>query len=172
MRSKLFVAILTVVMLSTASGWADAGGKSFSNKDLKGTYAVKFSGFAAGAANPFPAGTSQPQSGTGLEVADGNGNFTATLVFSIGGSTCSGTVAGTYHINSDGTGTSTGTFTPKATAPTGVPSSNYACPTQMTGIQDEAFTIVTLGRVDFISTDADSVVSGTAVRQGHNNGDD
>ena len=45
MRSKLFVGILTVVMLHTASAWADGGGNSFSNKDLKGTYAVKFSGF-------------------------------------------------------------------------------------------------------------------------------
>jgi len=172
MRRKFLVGILSIGILAAASVWAEAGGKGFSNNDLKGTYAETFSGFIGTASNPFPTSSAIAQSGTGTETADGKGNFTASLVFSIGGSTCSGTVAGTYHVNADGSGTSTGTFTPNAVAPSGIPASNYLCPSQMTGVQDEAFTIVTLQRVSFIATDADSVVSGTALRQGLVNGDD
>jgi hypothetical protein len=165
MIRKAFLAISSVAMLTTAAPvWA---ARPFSNRDLRGTYAEKFSGSAAGAANPFPASSSTPQSGTGIQVADGNGNFTSKIIFSIGGSTCSGTVAGTYVVNADGTGTSTGTFTPNATAPSGVPASNYLCPAQITGVQNAAFTIVGHGKIEFISTDADSVIVGTAQRQTH-----
>jgi hypothetical protein len=151
-------------MMGTAAPvWA----KTFSNKDLKGTYAEKFSGFTGSTSNPFPTSSSLPQSGTGLEIADGKGNFTASLVFSIGGLACSGKVKGTYQVNSDGTGTSTGTFTPNPTAPTGIPSGNYSCPQQITGVQDEAFTIIGRGKIDFISTDADLVANGTVERQTH-----
>ena len=163
MRSKLLVGILSLAVWgSAASVWADGGGKSFSNKDIKGTYAEKSSGFVAGAGNPFPTDTSLPQSETGLEVANGKGNFTASIVFSIGGSICSGTVTGTYQVNPNGTGTSTGIFTP--TSPT-----SSTC---KTGNQNEAFTIVTSRKVDFISTDSDLVASGTAERQAHDNGND
>ncbi len=116
-------------------------------------------------ANPFPAGSGLPQSGTGTETADGKGNFTANLVFNIGGSTCSGTVTGTYVVNADGSGTSTGTFAPNVSAPTGIPAGNYACPGG--ALQDEAFTIVGAQTVDFISTDADSIVTGSAEQQTH-----
>jgi len=162
MKSKLVVGMGFLAALSLASS---VSARTFSNKDLRGTYTQKFSGFVAGTGNPFPSGTSIPQSGTGTETADGKGNFTANLVFSIGGSTCSGTVAGTYQVNADGTGTSTGTLTPNATAPTGIPSANYACP--QGSLQNEAFTIVSRQKVEFISTDADSVVTGIAVRQTH-----
>ena len=160
MRGKLVVGFALLTALSFApSGWA----KSFTNKNLKGTYTEKFSGFVSETANPFATGTSLPQSGTGTEIADGKGNFSANLVFNIGGSTCSGTVTGTYVVNADGSGTSTGTFVPDATAPTGIPAGNYACPTG--ALQDEAFTIVSPNTVDFISTDADSIVTGTAALQ-------
>jgi hypothetical protein len=162
MKGKLIVGFALAAGLAIAPpGWA----KTFSNKDLKGTYTEKFSGFVGTTANPFSTGTSLPQSGTGTETADGKGNFTANLVFNIGGSTCSGTVTGTYVVNADGSGTSTGTFAPNAAAPTGIPAENYACPEG--ALQDEAFTIVTHDTVDFISTDADSIVTGTAVRQTH-----
>jgi hypothetical protein len=162
MRGKLIIGFALAAGLGIAPpGWA----KAFSNKDLKGTYTEKFSGFVGSVANPFPTGTSLPQSGTGTETTDGKGNFTANLVFNIGGSTCSGTVTGTYVVNADGSGTSTGTFAPNVTAPTGIPAGNYACPGG--ALQDEAFTIVGDETVDFISTDADSVVTGTAVKQTH-----
>jgi hypothetical protein len=162
MKSRFLVATFSLVLLSIAPPlWA----KSYNNKSLKGTYAERFTGSVGTVANPFPAGTAVPQSGTGTETADGKGNFSANLVFSIGGSTCSGTVTGTYVVNPDGTGTSTGTFTPNATPPSGLPAGNYSCPTQLTGTQDEAFTIVGGGTVNFISTDADSVVTGTAQLQ-------
>jgi hypothetical protein len=163
MKSKLLVgAVCLALMGSAASVWA-APKPSFDNDDLNGTYAEKFSGFVGSTGNPFPTTSSFPQSGTGLEVADGAGHFTASLVFSVGGSTCSGTLKGTYHVNTDGTGTSIGTFTPNASAPTGILSDNYSCPGG--GVQREAFTIVGPGKIDFISTDADSVVNGTAELQ-------
>jgi len=166
MKNRLLLGTALFAMLTAGSSvWA--GSPTFSNKDLKGTYALKFSGFLGSAANPFPTTSSLPQSGAGVELADGNGNFNAAVLFNIGGTTCSGTISGTYQVNPDGTGTSSGTFTPSATAPTGVPTSNYGCPSQMTGVQDEAFTIFSPDKLEFISTDADSVVSGTAERQEH-----
>jgi hypothetical protein len=167
MKNRFLLGTALFAMFAGVSS-VRAAAPTFSNKDLKGTYAVKFSGFLAGASNPFPTTSSAPQSGTGIETADGNGNFNSTILFSIGGSTCSGTVSGTYTVNSNGAGTSSGTFTPSATAPSGVPPANYGCPSQMTGAQDEAFTIVSPGKIEFISTDADSIVSGTAERQSRN----
>ena len=161
MSSRLLVGALALAMIGTAAPvWA----KTFSNKNLKGTYVEKFSGLAAGSANPFPTTSSLPESVTGTETAKGKGNFTASIVFSSGGTTCSGTVAGTYVVNPDGTGTSKGTFTPIAMAPSGIPALNYSCPSQG-GPQDEAFTIVGRGKIDFISTDPDLVSSGTAELQ-------
>ncbi|HLI82258.1 MAG TPA: hypothetical protein VKV03_19860 [Candidatus Binataceae bacterium] len=167
MKNRFLLGTALFAMVAGASSvWA--AGPTFSNKDVKGTYALKFSGFLGSAGNPFPTTSSLPQSGSGIEIADGKGNFNSAILFSIGGSICSGTVTGTYTVNSDGTGTSSGTFTPSATAPSGVPTPNYGCPSQMTGAQDEAFTIVSPGKVEFISTDADSIVSGTAERQSRN----
>jgi hypothetical protein len=160
MKNQLAVGIGLLAAFSLAPS---ASAKNFSDKNLKGTYTEKFSGFVAGTANPFASGTSLPQSGTGTEIADGKGNFTASLVFNIGGSTCSGTVTGTYQVNADGSGTSTGTFTANASAPSGIPAGNYACPPG--SLQDEAFTIVSPHKVEFISTDADSVVTGSAEQQ-------
>jgi hypothetical protein len=162
MKNQLAVGLGLMAALGLApTAWA----KSFSNKDLKGTYSEKFSGVVGTVANPFPAGSGLPQSGTGTETADGKGNFTANLVFNIGGSTCSGTVTGTYQVNADGSGTSTGTFAPNATAPAGIPAGNYSCPPGT--LQDEAFTIVSPRKIDFISTDADSIVTGSAEQQTH-----
>jgi hypothetical protein len=92
------------------------------------------------------------------------------LTFNAGGTTCSGTVTGTYCVNNDGTGTANGTFAPNPTAPFGFPTANYACPSQTTGAQDATFTIVDPNRVDFVSTDSDTVVSGVALRQNQGNG--
>ena len=164
MKNRFLLGTALFAMLAGGSSvWA--GSPTFSNKDVKGTYSLKFSGFLGSAGNPFPTTSSLPQSGAGVEIADGNGNFNAAVLFNAGGTTCSGTILGTYQVNPDGTGTSTGTFTPTSSAPSGVPTTNYGCPSQMTGVQDEAFTIFSPDTLEFISTDADSVVSGTAKRQ-------
>ena len=166
MKNGFLVGTLLLATIgSAASVWAGSHPTTFSNKDLKGTYSLKFSGFIGSTSNPFPTTSSLPQSGAGFEIVDGNGNFQGALLFSIGGSTCAGSISGTYQVNPDGTGTSTGTFTPEATAPKGVPTANYSCPSQMTGTQDEAFQIVSPDKIEFLSTDPDSVVSGTAERQ-------
>ena len=161
MKHRILIGALCFALWNIAlPTWA----KTFTVKDLKGNYVLRFTGSAGVAANPFPNGTSLPETGSGVETADGKGNFTATTVFSIGGTTCSGTIAGTYSVNPNGTGTSKGTFTPNATAPSGIPAGNYGCPPQITGEQNEAFTIGKNG-VTFISTDPDSVISGLAQRQ-------
>ena len=191
MRTKLLLGILFLGIVAARVVRADSHNKTFSNKDIKGTYAEKFSGFVVGtgtppttsSSTPFQTGSSFPESATGTLTADGNGNFTAVVAFNIGGNTCFGTVAGTYQVGPDGTGTSTGTFTPSSSPPKSPttssfpggfpgPGGNYACPSQVTGVQDEAFTIVGSGKIDFMSTDADLVASGTAQRQTHDNDSD
>jgi len=163
MKSELVVAI--ILGLSAALGAApSAQAYTYSNSDFSGTYVEKFSGYFSSAESPLVVGTSSPQSGAGFVTADGNGNFSGALAFSIGGNTCVGDIQGTYTVFASGTGTSTATFTPVSVIP-GMPSSNYSCPSQMTGTQDEAFVIVSPNEIDFISTDADSVVSGTAQLQ-------
>jgi len=160
MKGKLAIAMaLGAAMLTPPSVWA----YTYSNADFNGTYVEKFSGFSS-IASPLLVGTSEPQSGAGFVVANGNGTFSGALAFSIGGNTCVGDIVGTYTVFSSGTGTSSATFTPVSVIP-GMPSSNYSCPSQMTGTQDEAFVIVSPTEIDFISTDADSVVSGTAQLQ-------
>ena len=161
MKVKLAVATLLEAALFTApSVWAH----TYSNADFNGTYVEKFSGFFSSVASPLLVGTSEPQSGAGFVIANGDGTFSGALAFSIGGNTCVGDIAGTYTVFSSGTGTSNGTFTPLSVIP-GMPSSNYSCPSLTSGAQDEAFVIVSPTEIDFISTDSDSVVSGTAVLQ-------
>ena len=166
MTNRFLAGTLLCALLGFApAAYAGGATHTYSNADFKGTDIEKFSGFVGGA-TPFTAADALPQTGTGFVTADGNGNFTAALIFNIGGNTCAGTVSGTYQVFSTGVGTSTGTFTPQSVPP-GVPSSNYACPTQMTGAQDEAFAIVSRDLVNVISIDGDSVASGTAERQGN-----
>ena len=184
MKSKLLIGALFFAMMSTAASvWADGGSKTFSNKDVKGTYAEQFSGFVVGPGKPpSQTGTSFPETGTGTLTTDGNGGFQAKLTFTIGGLLCSGTVAGGpsisggdgfatgYTVNPDGTGTARGIFTPNPAPSTLPPQIIYGCPASG-GHQDESFTIVSPRKIDFISTDSDSVISGTAERQTHDNGD-
>ena len=161
MKGKLIVAIaFGAAFIIPPSVWA----YTYSDKDFSGTYVEKFTGYLSSAGSPTVVGTSSPQSGTGFVFADGNGNFSGALVFSIGGNTCLGDIRGTYQVFPAGTGTSTGTFTPQSAAP-GMPTGNYSCPTQMTGAQDEVFVIVSPNQIDFISSDPDSVVTGTAQLQ-------
>jgi hypothetical protein len=167
MKGKLVVAMVLGAAFSMAPS---ARAYTYSDSDFSGTYAEKFSGYFSGVASPIVAGTSEPQSGAGFVTADGNGNFYGALAFSIGGSTCVGDISGTYQVFAAGTGTSTATFTPQSTGVPGMPTGNYACPSQMTGTQDEAFIIVSPTEIDFISTDADSVVTGTAQLQVQSSG--
>jgi len=171
MKNGFLVGTLLLATIgSAASVWAGGGSSTFSNADVKGTYSLKFSGFFDSAGNQFPTSSSFPQSGAGFEDADGNGNFTGALLVSIGGTTCSGNITGTYEVNPDGTGTSTATFTPEANPPKGIPAGNYVCPSK-SGTQNEAFVIVSHDKIDFMSTDADSVVSGSAERQSRHGGE-
>jgi len=101
-----------------------------------------------------------PVAGFGSLTADGKGNITGgTETFNAGGSVCTGTITGTYSVNPDGTGASTFTFTSTG------PGSNCS---SLSGTNDDDFEIRGMGGngVDFFSTDADSVISGTASQRG------
>jgi hypothetical protein len=166
-----------------SSAWA-GGSHTFSVSDVQGTYAETFSGFVVGGGTrpttispiPFSIGTSFPENGTGTMIADGAGGFQATVVSITGGTLCAGTLAGGpavdggdgiptgYTVNSDGTGTSRGVFTPFPAPATLPPQLVYACP-PAGGHQDEYFIISGHEQISFISIDSDVTLTGTATRQ-------
>ena len=80
-------------------GFADPG---FSNKNLKGSYAVGFSGTDL---------TVGPIAGTGVLTGDGKGNLTGTQTIKDGPFVCTESFSGTYAVNPDGTGTGSVTVT-------------------------------------------------------------
>ncbi|MGD1026148.1 hypothetical protein [Candidatus Binatus soli] len=134
---------------------------AFSDASLNGTYSTRFSGFwlipSTTTGNPP---SLSPIAGFGNLTADGTGNITGgTETFNAGGSVCTGTITGTYSVNPDGTGALTLTFTSTG------PGSNCS---SLSGTNDDDFAIRGMGGygVDFFSTDADLVISGTASQRG------
>ena len=93
------VALLVLLCTGERDGFAASG---FSNKSFKGSYGVGFSGTDL---------TVGPIAGTGILVADGNGNLTGTETIKDGPIVCNESFSGTYGINSDGTGTGSVTVT-------------------------------------------------------------
>ena len=184
-KTKKFIAGAVCLALIGVAGGAWAGASTtFSASDLNGTYAEVFSGFVVGTGTqptidspiPFGTATSFPESGTGTLVADGSGNFTATITSIIGGLVCAGTLAGGsgvsggdgfatgYTVNPDGSGIARGIFTPFISPTTLPPQVVYGCP-PAGGHQDEYFQIVNHHEVRFVSIDSDTTLSGTATLQ-------
>ncbi len=83
--------------------------------------------------------------------------MTGTETFNAEGQVCSGTLAGTYTLNSDGTGTLNNvTFTPNGGSPA-------AC---TSNVGNSAFTFSKgVNRIDLAGTDCYQVTSGTATKQ-------
>ena len=75
----------------------------FTNASLSGGYAFGVLGTSG----------TQAQAGSGVAVADGNGNITSgDETLNIGGTvSCHATLTGTYSVNTNGTGTATATVT-------------------------------------------------------------
>ena len=154
MNRKILAGALCLALVgSTSSVWAVTCPSGSSPSKLKGTFAQLLTGFVGNP--PQPTGNTAPEASTGTITADGNGGFTGNLTFNAGGTVCSGTVTGTFCANDDGSGrgTATGQFT----------GTSGTCPSG--GSQSESFTIVGPNRIDFISTDSESVLSGSAIRQ-------
>ena len=77
-------------------------GRKFSDRSLRGSYAVGISGTVVSVG---------PMAGTGLLTGDGRGNLVGTQTISYGTGPCVLTLAGTYSVNPDGTGTGSVTVT-------------------------------------------------------------
>ena len=104
----VFLVIAMVLGVSILAGLGtSSAGTEFTSYSLRGTYRVTFSGFSVT--------SGRLESGIGIFVADGLGHITGTEVFNRGTGTatavCNVTVAGTYSINPNGTGTLQATFT-------------------------------------------------------------
>ena len=117
--------------------------KGFSLKSLQGTYAATFHGTV---------------DGTGIVTADGAGNIMGGIeTVNDGTNSCTGTLTGSYTVNSDGTGTLTLSFTTTKTnfgACPSVPTSNLA-----------AIVLISLDEIEVSGTDPGVLVSGSLSRQ-------
>jgi hypothetical protein len=82
------------MMLLPWQGIGAADGR-FSKKSFHGSYALGISGAVISVG---------PIAGTGVLVADGDGNLTGTQTISYGSGPCTFNVAGTYDVNPDGNG--------------------------------------------------------------------
>ena len=103
----LVVVSLMVGCLVSSCGSPSSAETAFSNSSLKGSYALSFAvAVGGGSAVDFTGGT-------GIIVADGNGNLSGSESYSdTNGLVCSNlTIAGTYTINSNGSGVATFSFT-------------------------------------------------------------
>jgi len=93
--------------------------QSYDLSSLNGTYADFFSGLSpvcpGGPGHPVPISGYLPEYAAGLWTFDGEGAFTARLVFNFGGGLIFGynwdlNLPGTYTVNANGTGTMTENF--------------------------------------------------------------
>ena len=122
---------------------AQAGDKECSNATLRGTFAFTSTGFIT--APPALAG---PFALVGAQTFDGNGAFTATATVSQNGNIIPVSIAGTYTVNPDCTGTLTAQISP-------------------VGINTHLFFVIDDNGREFqaIQTDPGVVVTGIARRQ-------
>jgi len=155
--SVLSVVVGMIVFGTILVGLAVAGpslrrGLEFTNATVEGTYIFGFSGTVLNNAPgmPGPPGAPGPIAGNGLIILDGRGNLQGSETLNDAGFACTGTLSGTYNVNSDGTATATVNFTNRPSSP---------C---TDAVVHEAITISEAGKlVNFIGTDADTVFSGT-----------
>jgi hypothetical protein len=145
-RTTIVKAFAITVAAALALGIAlnaQAGDKECSNATLKGTFAFTSTGFIT--APPALAG---PFAIVGAQAFDGNGAFTATATVSQNGNIVPVSIAGTYTVNPDCTGTLTAQISP-------------------VDIKTHLFFVIDDNRKEFqaIQTDPGVVVTGIARRQ-------
>jgi hypothetical protein len=105
--AKTFTIAAVTALALGITPTAKADNRGCSDATLKGTFAVKGTGYIT--APPAMAG---PLAGVGTETFDGEGGRTATAMLSINGNIIPVTEKGTYKVNSDCTGTYTVQGTP------------------------------------------------------------
>lgn len=115
MRHYLSLRVLVCAALALAlaawgcgnDGSAAQAQKAYSAASIRGSYGISYS-----VALPSSTGPAGFLSGTGVYRADGAGGLTGEETTNADGQVCTGTLAGTYRVNPDGTGTDSVTFTP------------------------------------------------------------
>ncbi len=163
-RSLSLGFISLTLALFLAHGYA-AAQPPYSAADFSGTWGFGVSGtviFTPPPTGPTPncsgwTPASLPIAIEGTLVGDGKGGLSGTQTFNASGLVCSGTLSGTYTVNSDGTGTLNNVvFTPAAGSP----------PQCTTTIGNSAFTFSSVtSHIDLAGIDCFQVTSGSATRQ-------
>jgi len=105
--AKAFAITVAAALALGIAPEARAGDKECSNATLKGKFAFTSTGFIT--APPPLAG---PFAITGAQTFDGNGAFTAAATVSQNGNIIPVSIAGTYTVNPDCTGTLTAQISP------------------------------------------------------------
>ena len=146
------LAVLGIVALAGSNGWA----KGFDNDDVKGTYVESFDGDQGNPPGAEEPNGHIPVAGVGIETADGHGNISGTVNQNVNGTPCEGTIAGTYTVNTDGSGSSSVVFTP---------STGFSGTLCQKATNNFGFAIVSHKQIDFYTTNPDSVIHGVAKKQ-------
>jgi hypothetical protein len=161
---------LMLLFLLFASVVARLGGIAraqppYTTADFIGSYGFGVSGtviFTPPPTGPTPncagwTAVSLPIAITGILTGDGKGGLTGSETLNAQGEICVGTLAGTYTVNSNGTGTLNNVvFTPDAGQPA-------AC---VSNVGNSAFTFSNkVGQIDLAGTDCFQVTSGNAIHQ-------
>ncbi len=104
MTAKNFTILALAGLALSIAPMANAENKGCSNATLRGSFADRDTGwiYLGG-----PQAPPVPFAGVNVDVFDGNGNLTTTGTSSIAGNIVPGSSSGTYHVNSDCTGTYT-----------------------------------------------------------------
>jgi hypothetical protein len=106
MRRARFGVVAAVMLIGAGICGGDAAaGDGFSLKSFRGSYASIFSGkinTGSGLISIL---------GTGIFVADGKGSLSGHETYTVDTTPCEATIAGTYTVDSDGSGTDAVTFT-------------------------------------------------------------
>lgn len=163
-RIKLYLLgmlVLSFVVTFTQNSNAAAGTTTttFTAASIAGAYGLTFNGSVINAAGST-AGTTSAFAGTGQVVFDGKSAVTGSETFNLAGTVCTGTITGTYTVNSDGVATIMYTFSPTVSGTTPAPAT---CPSSS---QTHSAVIVNGGQqIYFAETDADRVVTGSAQKQ-------
>jgi hypothetical protein len=110
-RSMVIAVAVAALLVGGAAGWKlvrPLGAKAQSGCSLssfQGSFGNQYNGFIF----PFPGAPAMvPIADVGHVIVDGNGNYSSSDTFSVNGLIVRTTQSGTYTVNSDCTGTSTG----------------------------------------------------------------
>jgi hypothetical protein len=107
---QFWIFCIVALAIAVSAGYGDSvghGQRVFSAASIRGSYGISYV-----VALVNPSGATQLLSGTGVVQADGAGHLIGEETTNTNGEVCSGSMAGTYSVEPNGTGTATLTFTP------------------------------------------------------------